>query len=612
MQHCIFEHCFVPIFENEPDFRMFYCTICGGWKKVSTSVAHIRVHFRSLSHDEDRYREEHEFSRRVGERLQKGVILFLLQNGLPFELVEDDQLQVVPNLPCRQRLKCIATLTARKILAILRSILQEVEYCTISIDEWADLKKDRYLGISCHTMVNGHLKAFTLRHLPINDAISHDGRDHISAMDLANLVECVTKDFLIAEKTLLVVTDNARIMSAAVTCLNDQRLTKHLPPVMWGCCVCHVVNLLLSDFVGIIVRDVGPVIQLQQKLMSSEVFQAFLTRRNSAVTRIPSYCSVRWYSLFSLFQGMKKCKDYILDYYVTENLGPIDAGIWETIEDVLPVLDVIKRSVKALEGENYATICYVLMAFDEVRKAIHSLLAKGAKYRETVEKADKCYSSRLAEMRKTWSPFLEVGCYLHPGLNHALYLTEGDMEKVRTFLQQDSEWVKLTLLSAVHQLSNTATVTRSRVQTSYTSSIDDSGVRVSITDTARAQTNSKKGTALSDLMNLAVQHQDTTQARVATIRDEMNAYSGLLQPGADPEQFWETNASQLPRLSAVARKVMAVIPSSASCERTFSISKRIEGLHRAHMNRKVFEEQVIICSNSAISEAAYDLVVSGK
>lgn len=613
LQHCIYEHCFVPILDDGPNYEYFYCTICSGWKKVSTSTSHIRIHYESASHSDQRFLEEHAMPRTLADRLSKSVILFILENGLAFRLIDDIRLGIVPGLPHRERLKVLSCLIARKIMNIIKSLLANVAYCSLSIDEWCDLKRDRYLGVSCHTMLNDELKVFTLGHISLNQAIRDDKRDHVYASDIKNLLDYVARDYEISRKVLMVVTDNAASMKAAVSFWNDQRISDGLSPVLWGSCICHTINLLLTDFVKLLSGEINEVIRLQQKLMGSEVFEARLTRLGSRVTRIPGYTEVRWYSLFSLCDKMRECKKFIIDYYIDEGLGVIDNEIWVTIDNILPVLTVIKRAVKALEGEIYGTICYVLVAFDEIKKAVDSLVCKGQKYADISKRWNECFEARVNGVREIWSPLLEVGCYLNPGVDHGVYLSGSDMQKVREFIERDSDWTSLTLLSALNQMTRTRSVDRRSVRTSYATHTDHGETTVVMTrETMGVRRTSKRSPLLELMSSVAEQSVERERDQQPTVWDELNVYSGLKKPGLDPEEFWRTNAEELPRLSAVAKKVMAVIPSSASCERTFSASKRIEGLHRAHMDRKVYEDQVIICANNDLAEAAYDAVIGGE
>ena len=302
----------------------------------------------------------------------------------------------------------------------------------------------------------------------------------------------------------------------------------------------------------------------------------------------------------------------INDFYDNAGLGPVDQDIWETISLILPILGVIKKSVKALEAERYGTILYVLVAFHQIKSVINELSGKGRIFEEVAKKWNDKYEIRLAETRKIWSPLLEVGCFLNPGVDHRLYLNAADVEKVRDFLRRDSSWTTITLVSAIHQAAESGVRTRRKIKTSYESQIDKAGITVNVVTRKQVPEHRSRSNPLTDLMATVVESQERETPRILNITDEINTYSGLRRRGVDPEDFWKRNQQQLPHLSAIAMKPMAVIPSSASCERTFSTSKRIEGLHRAHMSEKVLRDQVIICANGDLADAAYTAVMKGE
>ena len=92
-----------------------------------------------------------------------------------------------------------------------------------------------------------------------------------------------------------------------------------------------------------------------------------------------------------------------------------------------------------------------------------------------------------------------------------------------------------------------------------------------------------------------------------TMHEEISVYLSCCQAGKHvPQKFWEENKSRLPKLSAIAQRIMAIIPSSASTERQFSCSKRIQGLCRVHLSDEMFEDQVLITSNPSLLEQAFD------
>ena len=92
-----------------------------------------------------------------------------------------------------------------------------------------------------------------------------------------------------------------------------------------------------------------------------------------------------------------------------------------------------------------------------------------------------------------------------------------------------------------------------------------------------------------------------------SMTDEIGFYETHKRIGVfEPISFWRDHALDMPRMTLIANRLMALVPSSASTERMFSQSKRIQGLRRTHMSENVFEDQVLIVSNPALIEVAYD------
>ena len=606
LRHWKYSQCFVPVYEDGPDSSWYYCAQCREWRKVSTSTGHIGSHFQSMSHNDAAFQQIHEYSRAVGEQLCKSVVLFLLENGLPFRLIDDKRLATIPHLPGRKKLRTLSQLMAQNVRNTMKSLLGQADYCTLSMDEWSDIMKDRYLGITCHTTVHGKLKTFTLAHTSLNAAIEGDGRDSIVATDIANIVECVLDEYSISEKVILIVTDGAAVMKAAVSVLNDRRVAGGKHPIMWGYCVCHAINLLLGRFVKLISRPVRDVISLRDEVMTSEVFSARARRDSRTITRIPSYVEVRWYSLFELFKGMLELKGIIQQYY-NDKGRMVSEEIWDTIQQMLPLLETIRDVLKSLESEDYGTICAVLMGFHMIKEEVMAL-QKYERYNEAVTQWLEFYKEIVGNVKRVWSPFLEVACFLNPGLDHSEYLTISDRERTREYIEQPRDWLNMTLKSAVVQVSESRVRKRQTVKTFYNTHIGSGRVSVT-TVTEQEASRPKKTSPLRELMKKTGQQSERQHNSNTTVYDEFNLYTGLMCSGADPEEFWEQNAERLPHLGGIAQHIMAIIPSSASTERIFSSSKRIQGLRRAHMRREVFEDQIIICSNEELAEAAYDFAM---
>ena len=564
LQHENYSACYIPIIDNAPVFKFFYCSTCRAWKRISTSTGHIRIHYDSVSHSDERFLEKNQMTPDMASRMMKATTFFLLTNGLPFRLIDDQYFQVLPTLGHRRKLKEVSRKMARSVLNSIKQTLARVSYCSLSVDEWADVTRQRYIGVSCHTRLEGIMRVFTIAHYSVATAIGPDGRDHLNAKDVATIVHEVMKDFQICKKTLLIVTDRASIMQNALTLLTDMRLEDGLVPVLGAPCVCHVVNSLLSKFVKLVSPAVQDVIDIQNKLSHSEVFANKLLREEHEITRIPGYCPVRWYSLFEMLKAMKRLKEPILSFYQIELLQHIPTSVWTTIDELLPLTDVVKSATKALEGERYSTICFVLQAFQRIHDKAMELPQVNVSYEEPIKAWNEYYQKTVQACRHQWYPLLEVACFLHPGINHSKFLTSSDRLEIANYLEKNHAWTDLTMMPAIDRALHENATTPTRTTAVYRARTDE--VRRNPTPLVEAV---QKGASHDKdaLRSLMDNEKGTAQVhRTQTIKDEMNAYITMLRPGLMPEDFWNHHEDDLPRLSTIARRLMAIIPSSAATE----------------------------------------------
>ena len=467
MQHQMYQDCYIPVIDDVPSFKYFYCTVCRAWKRISTSTGHIRIHYDNISHSEERFLEKNQMTTQMSTRMTKATTLFILTNGLPFKLVDDYYFQMLPTLGHHRKLKELSRKLARNVLNTIKQSLDRASFCSLSVDEWADVTRQRYIGVSCHTRLEGIMRVFTIAHYSVATAIGPDERDHLNSKDIATIVHGVMNDFQITQKTLLIVTDRATIMQNAMTILTDLRLEEGLRPVLAAPWVCHVVNSLLSKFVQLVSPVLQKVMDIQQKLSGSEIFANKLLREDHGITRIPGYCQVRWYSLFEMLKAMKRLKEPILDFYHVEFQKHIPSVVWNTIDELLPLTDVVKSATRALEGERYSTICFVLQAFQRIYDKASELPKMNASYREPIQEWIDYYKKTVQICRRQWFPLLEVACFLHPGLNHTKFLTTSDRLEITNFLESNHTWADLTMMPAFDRALHERTTNRNETTAVY-------------------------------------------------------------------------------------------------------------------------------------------------
>lgn len=607
LQHNTYPECFIGILDFGPDIEFFFCTKCHTWKKVGTTISHIKMHYNTISHNDEIFEKNNGISRKWQKKLTNSIELFILINGYPFRCIEDKNLKVIPGLCTRKFLQSKSRKIANKVRGVLKNMLIRCDYCSLSIDEWCDLTKKRFLGVSCHTKLEGQMKALTISHISLDKVIARDGRDHLVADDICGITNSIIEGYSISDKVILIVTDRAQIMKSGIQKLNDLRSQQGKPLIIWGNCVCHAFNSLLTFFIKEIKPLISPIFNLQKKLNYSEIFASFLIRKESKISRISSYNEVRWYSLFKMLSHMQKLKDEIIEFMQTEFQEIVSIEIWNNIENIMSIVQIVKRTTKALEGENYTTISYVLQAFHSIYSCFSDLSKKGKTYLEAFQKWQTYYNQVLTETKNNWSPLLEVACFLHPGLNHEVLLNHYDMELIFNFFaNENGKWSCITQNSAILQLSNSNPKSK-KVNTYY--SLDIKDIDISIKK-KKEKKDDVKDDALFEMMSLVKDDENLqTENENRTIYEEINVYKAQCIIGKYmPNQFWKEKSFQLPKLAEIANKIMSIIPSSASTERQFSCSKRIQGLRRAHMCDDVFEDQVLIASNPEITEQVYNIL----
>lgn len=604
LEHQEFDSCYVPVIMGEADYSHFYCSKCNSWKKISTSIGHIRVHYENERHSDDIFASRHMMSRGAADKLRRAIILFILENGLPFSFMSERHLtQCFRFLPGEREMRQLCLSLAKQIARIVKSELLRAEFVSISMDEWTDILRRRFLGISCHAFIEGQLRVFTLSHSSINVIIDEQGRDHVNSGDLAALVDQVLKDYRIGDKTLLLITDKAAIMPAAAASLNAHRIDSGQDAIMWSPCVCHAINLLMGQLVKQLTPDFRNVIKLASDLAASEAFYDHATRMRASLKRIATYTEVRWYSMWKMLSTLQKLKPVIISFYASEHREPVPEEIWGTIADFIDFVQVIKKTTKALEGENYSTICYVISGFATIKDAFLKAVEGKEKYADVRTKWLAYYDKNIGSVMKSWSPLLETSCYLHPGLDHRKLLKPEAMQSIMTFLFSGKSWADVSKVVGLRQLAE-ARQPRPMPQVAYTSHVATGERR----DRNIRTPTDKPRNALLDLMEIAP---SSVKVNASSITDEIAFYESHKRIGVlEPVTFWQQHSADLPRLSHIANRLMGIIPSSSATERMFSASKRIQGLRRSHMDEVVFEAAVMVVSNPEVTDLAYDEMVA--
>ena len=575
---------------------------------MSTSTAHIRVHFATASHNQDLFLQKHGLSPEWSSRLERMMVLLILTRGYPFSLIDDPIIHdAIPNLMHSKKLKKYTSELSSGVRDAVRRTLKRCEYCSLTVDEWADLLKRRYLGLSVHTLIDNIMTSITVAHVPLDPLLALEGRDHVSAKDIADVTKEIISKFEMGDKLLVIVTDRAASMKAAMETLSQLRVENGSMPILWGNCVCHALNSILMKLVTLLRPELERVFEIERKLRNSEVFVNFLIRKQARQTRIPSYSEVRWYSLFKMIRVMNTLKPLIIEFYLLEDYPVIEESTWNLISWLLPVTQAVKATTQALESEELSTICFVLQGFRSVYDQVRTFAARCGDFNSVFGVWDSYFREVLEQTRRNWHPLLEVACFLHPSLPHGTLLNTQDLECVTKFIFSAGNWGNITQPSAVVQTMR-APMRCAETHLDYELVLPETTTRSAPADCDLQNSAPKRGmtSALAGMMSFLPGVEEVPPHR--SIHDELAAYRAMCRTGKTlPVSFWGDHAHDLPQLHAIARKVMSIIPSSAATERQFSLSKRLQGLHRCHMSDDLFEEQVLLTANASITTQVYDM-----
>ena len=383
----------------------FFCSKCKKFLSVGGSIGNVKRHqlFHSkketvvitenipLSQDTKVCEASTSFMNMLSQHLQA----FILLNGLPFSHIEDEFLRkVCPILPTREKIvKELESISLSVENYIMKKIV-DYDHISIAYDDWTDGNQRRFLGITAQCVKGIEIKSFTLALCPLLEKATGDY--------LNFLVIDVLKKYQILDKVKVAVTDCATNMICSSKNLPFPRLP----------CICHVLNTLIGAFLDGIQQIIAPILKVQNDF-STPNFILFLEKNKSEKRRIPSYCKVRWYSLCNMFTSLRNLKDLIIAYGLLENTE-VPYYVWETIEELYPLLTLFEKVVKKLESDCFGTISYILKGLSLMKNEILKLPGRYLKGVDAYLEKERIYWRVYSNH---WDPLLFSATRLNPSLD---------------------------------------------------------------------------------------------------------------------------------------------------------------------------------------------------
>ena len=184
-----------------------------------------------------------------------------------------------------------------------------------------------------------------------------------SAVEIGFLLTKSFREYGIIGRVRNVVSDSQAVMTCAATNID----------ICGNECILHILHTLIGAFIDSAKKLLQPLFKLASHLSSSTKWTAFANQRN--VCAISSYTSIRWSSLLNTFQALEKAKPYIIEYstMAKKEDKPIFDVDYTIISDLIKPLKIFQNWLEGFEGDEFGSQSDFLNAWYAINKAFQSI-----------------------------------------------------------------------------------------------------------------------------------------------------------------------------------------------------------------------------------------------
>lgn len=482
----------------------------------------------------------------------------ILKSGRPFSMIADpDMKSILRHLGSRQELSARCETIASKVKSKIKYLLSSSSFISIAVDEWSDLCKRRYIGLSSRCLINGKISMYFL-------ALTKIEAMHINGQYLNDILNGILDKYKIRDKVMNAVSDNCNLMTNAFS----------YSPILRLPCSCHLLSLFLKAFLIPSETIIQEISQATRCLKSSVCYNAM--KMDFDEPMIKNYTEIRWVSLYQTFVSLQKSRLSIENFYLIEtNSGhevthTLKSRHWDFIESYLPILEIYKHAIEILETDDFGAISLVLKSFQKIKRKIMKLPI--SIFYDNIQSFKKEFDEKMETFKDQIRPLYDAATILNPfvsnkniNINAGIKYIEKQMEKLGWARENNDKETPKN--STVDFLSD---------------SDDDQNTKESV-----------------------------PKGPVQTIID-----LGKLQPDFDANdpndsigkalfRFWKARYDQNidKILAQVALGILNFFCTSCSAERFFSRAGRVLTRDRMKLMADVAEAQLIIMSNKEIADS---------
>lgn len=494
------------------------------------------------------------------------VFKMIIKDLQPFSLVEDEGFKSLINylepgysLPSRYMLS--NTLLDAHYLDVknkIRDELKSASYITITTDGWTSRTTTSYQAVTAHYFVDWQFK-FSL--LGCFECEERHTAEYIRDK-LTNLL----KDWEINEKVVMVVTDNAANMKAAIRLLRIDHFH----------CIAHTLNLVVRA--GLQVFEVENILKKIKIIVEHFHRSPVATKKlismqeqlkpNQKPLKLKMDVVTRWNSTLDMMERV-----LLLQEPLEAALGllhnPVETLLeddWKALPEIIKILRPFKEITIEMSSQTEVTISKVLAATDGLQRLYDNFyfdlttdISKNLLLKIKTE-----FNNRFKNCSR--HPVLAKAALLDPRFKRLAFRDEGSYENAKTMLRAELE-----------------NLTRTPLETEV------------ITEPSPAIPDNDSIWKEFDAKVLASGSTSNAVSSIITMRQYME--EKILSRNECPLKWWQARTVLYPELSSLAQKYLSIMATSVPSERTFSKSGQILSERRSSLKPKRMEKILFLNMN---------------
>lgn len=421
-----------------------------------------------------------------------------------------------------------------------RQLVNKVNKICLTTDCWTSVNTESFIALTGHFINDSYeLKTILL------ECSLMKGRD--TSQNLALTINRIAEDWGLAEKIILVVTDNATNMKNAVT--------KDLGWKHFGC-FAHTLNLIVADSlsdpdIAELTSKIRTIVgHFKRSSLATQRFIDYQKRTNAEPLKLIHDVASRWNTTFYMLERFTNLENAIKSTIAildNANIPVLTPNEWKISRELCIVLRPFEVTTKTISGENYTIGSFVIPLVNGLNVVCKNLLKK--KFVDIVNrivtKMNEELLTRLGHVEN--NNILATAAFLDPRFKLMAFQN-------RSIAENTKEHVISLVAAKIELEQKQATSEQMCVDVNQ---VEDEENEFSIWGTLQGTISRKP-------------HQQNSATNSAIIEVQRYLEVDFLPRHCDPLKFWREESINFPNLSVVVQENFCVLATSVPCERLFS------------------------------------------